>query len=113
MSARAITKAMAAAILSACTCACTRVEPIGEGGGARLMQNLLRAHELDVVVEERDIREPLERAAVRLRRRDTLQFDAIVRETARSGSVPRIVVGTSASPAARELLHSMGVEVQT
>ncbi len=110
-------RTLAIALFVACAgfVACTRVEPVGqsggEGGGAALMKNLLRARELEIVVEEKDAREPLERAAARLRRRDTLQFEAVVHATPYSGSAPRIVVGTAASISALNLVQSIGVTV--
>ena len=64
------------------------------------MRRLLSVGRLEVVVEERDLHEPLERAAARLRAaHPDARFEAFVTDGTAPGSstIPRVVVGTAAS----------------
>lgn len=94
------------------TSGCRRANGAGEGGGAALMANLMRARALEVVVDESALRAPLSRAAARLSRGapDT-RFEAVVRESGGDPRVPRVVVGTCASPSAQALARRAGVEI--
>ncbi|MBL8859788.1 MAG: hypothetical protein JNL28_14875 [Planctomycetes bacterium] len=108
------TLVLALTVLSVGATACRRVEPVGSGGGAALMRNLMRGEALEIVAEERGLTESLQRAAARLRSADaSVRFDAFVTEghPVRSRKIPRIVVGTRDSNRALVLAQRIGVVV--
>lgn len=88
------------ALLAASLLGCDRVRPPGDGAGAALMRRLLLARRLEIVVEEHELRDPLERAARRLAEASAdARFDAFVVDGSSAGdtSIPRIVAGTRGS----------------
>jgi hypothetical protein len=106
------TRALVLLMFAACAAACGRVAPAGDGGGAALMKNLLRTHALEIVAEERELHDALERAAARLRAAgEARRFDAVVTEghPGLGRATPRIVVGTRKSNRAWLLAERTGV----
>ncbi len=96
--------------------ACGRTEPAGEGGGAALMRNLLRARAMEIVLvaSEGPIAEACRHAAERIARERNVACTVAPAQVG-NPRAPRIVVadpGGTASPVAA-LLARIGITVAT
>lgn len=91
--------------------ACSRVEPAGEGGGAALMRNLLRARSLEIVAEPGPIQEACREAAERITRRRGVECRVLGPDESGDPRAPRILVGGAWLRPTSDLAASLGVEV--
>jgi hypothetical protein len=106
-------KRVAALVLAGSALACARRGPVGEGGGAALMRNLLRARELEIVATDGPIAEGCRKAADLVARERNVACTVRAPSSAADPSKPRIVVAAAkdVDPLVRRVLDKIEVSV--
>ncbi len=91
--------------------ACSRLQPAGEGGGAALMRNLLRAKVVEIVVRPGPAVAACSRAAERIARERRVECRVLSLAQRGDPRAARIVVGGPEDELAASLLARLGLKI--